>query len=129
MTKLALIRHGHTDWNRAGRIQGRTDIPLDEGARVELQGYKLPNAWADADLISSPLLRAQQTAEIISGRAPTLNDSLIEMNWGDWEGRIRAELAETLGDAFRENEARGLDFTPPNGESPRMVQELSLIHI
>jgi len=52
MTKLALIRHGHTPWNRAGRIQGRTNIALDDGAIVELSGYKLPNEWAKADLIS-----------------------------------------------------------------------------
>jgi probable phosphoglycerate mutase len=121
MTKLALIRHGHTGWNRAGRIQGRTDIPLDDGAREELQGYKLPKAWQDADLISSPLLRAQQTAEIISGRAPILYDNLIEMNWGDWEGLRGIDLKADPRSGFRDIEYWGWDYRPPNGESPQDV--------
>jgi probable phosphoglycerate mutase len=121
MTKLALIRHGHTDWNRAGRIQGRTDIPLDDSARAELQGYKLPKAWVDADLISSPLLRAQQTAKIISGRTPVLNDDLIEMDWGDWEGLRGIDLKADPNSGFRDIEFWGWDYHPPNGESPQDV--------
>ena len=42
MIRLALLRHGHTAWNRAGRIQGRSDIPLDAQAREDLSGYALP---------------------------------------------------------------------------------------
>ena len=53
MTKLAIIRHGHTHWNRAGRIQGRTDIPLDEGARSELAAQMLPGEWQTADVAPS----------------------------------------------------------------------------
>ena len=40
MTRLALLRHGHTAWNRAGRLQGRTDIPLDDAARTLLAGLR-----------------------------------------------------------------------------------------
>ena len=40
MTRLALLRHGHTDWNRAGRIQGRSDIALDDEARAELSALR-----------------------------------------------------------------------------------------
>lgn len=121
MTRLALIRHGHTDWNRTCRIQGRTDIPLDDDARAELRGFKLPKAWVDASLISSPLLRAQETAEIISDRTPTLNDALIEMDWGDWEGLRGIDLKADPTSGFRDIEHWGWHYRPPNGESPQDV--------
>jgi probable phosphoglycerate mutase len=121
MTKLALIRHGHTPWNRAGRIQGRTNIALDDGAIVELSGYKLPDEWAKADLISSPLMRAAQTATLIAGRKPDLERCLIEMNWGDWEGLRGIDLKADPNSGFRDIENWGWDYHPPNGESPQDV--------
>ncbi len=121
MTQLALIRHGHTPWNRAGRIQGRTDIDLDPDAITELAGYKLPAEWANANLVSSPLKRACQTAEIIADRAPILEDTLIEMNWGDWEGLRGVDLKADPASGFRDIEFWGWDYQPPNGESPQDV--------
>ena len=121
MTQLALIRHGHTPWNRAGRIQGRTDIDLDPDAVIELSGYKLPTEWENANLVSSPLKRASQTAEIIAGRAPVLEDTLIEMNWGDWEGLRGVDLKADPASGFRDIEYWGWDYQPPNGESPQDV--------
>ena len=67
MSRLALLRHGHTHWNRAGRIQGRSDIPLDDDARAELTGYELPAPWNKAALWSSPLQRASETARLVAG--------------------------------------------------------------
>ena len=121
MTQLALIRHGHTLWNRAGRIQGRTDIDLDPDAVTELAGYKLPAKWAKANLVSSPLRRACQTAELIADRAPALEDTLIEMNWGDWEGLRSIDLKADPTSGFRDIEFWGWDYQPPNGESPQDV--------
>jgi len=63
-----------------------------------------------------------RTARALVGRPVRADARLIEMDWGEWEGRTRAELTATLGTDFAENETRGLDFTPPAGESPRMVQ-------
>ncbi len=121
MTQLALIRHGHTPWNRAGRIQGRTDIDLDPDAVTELSGYKLPLAWVNAHLVSSPLKRASQTAQIIAGRTPVLEDTLIEMNWGDWEGLCGVDLKADPNSGFRDIEHWGWNYQPPNGESPQDV--------
>jgi probable phosphoglycerate mutase len=121
MTQLALIRHGHTPWNRAGRIQGRTDIDLDPDAVIELSGYKLPTGWENADLVSSPLKRASQTAEIIARRKPEHEDTLIEMNWGDWEGLRGVDLKADPASGFRDIEYWGWDYQPPNGESPQDV--------
>lgn len=121
MTLLALIRHGHTSWNRAGRIQGRTDIALDPDAINELQSYKLPQNWQTADLVSSPLLRAKNTAKIIADRSPKIVPHLIEMDWGDWEGLHGIDLKADKTSGFRDIEDWGWDYHPPNGESPQDV--------
>lgn len=121
MTRLALLRHGHTHWNRAGRIQGRSDIPLDDDARSELAGYRLPDPWATADIWSSPLLRASETARIVSGRAPKTSDALTEMNWGDWEGLRGVDLIADETSGYRHIEDWNWDFRPPHGESPAEV--------
>ena len=119
MTRLALLRHGHTAWNRAGRIQGRTDVPLDDAARAHLSGRRLPQDWAAADLVSSPLRRAVETGRIVAGRTPLAQDALIEMHWGDWEGAEGAVLRADPASGFRDIEDWGWAFCPPGGEGPR----------
>jgi len=121
MIRFAMLRHGHTDWNRAGRIQGRTDIALDEQARRDLKGFALPKAWQDADLYASPLSRARETAEIVSGRSPQTVDALIEMDWGDWEGLKGVDLKADPNSGFRDIEHWGWAYQPPHGESPSNV--------
>jgi probable phosphoglycerate mutase len=119
--RLALLRHGHTDWNRAGRIQGRSDIPLDAEARTELAGYALPAPWDTADLWSSPLQRAAETARLVSGRAPQTAPALTEMNWGSWEGLHGRDLKADPASGFRDIEHWGWHYQPPGGETPAQV--------
>lgn len=121
MMRLALLRHGHTAWNRAGRIQGRTDVPLDVDARAHLSALRLPAPWDCADLVASPLLRAVETAELVGGRAPHTVAALTEMNWGAWEGQHGEDLLAQQGSGYRHIEEWGWEFRPPNGESPREV--------
>lgn len=121
--RLALLRHGHTAWNRAGRIQGRTDIPLDEDARHELSGYRLPEPWDKADLWSSPLSRAVETAELVAGRTAQTTPLLTEMNWGDWEGQRGIDLRANANNEFRDIEDWGWDYAPPAGEPVRAVRD------
>ncbi|WP_171176883.1 histidine phosphatase family protein [Ruegeria sp. HKCCD8929] len=118
MSHLALLRHGHTEWNRAGRIQGRSDIPLDNEARADLAGYRLPSPWDGADLWSSPLARARETAALVAGREPQLAPELTEMNWGDWEGQRGVDLIADPQSGYRHIEDWSWEFRPPNGESP-----------
>lgn len=120
MTWLALIRHGPTEWNALGRMQGRADLPLSDEGRASLARYRLPADWQGWVLLSSPLIRAQETARLLSGRKPVTEAALIEQDWGAWEGRTLADIAES-GDEARTG--TGLDFRPVRGESPRMVQE------
>jgi len=122
MIRLALLRHGHTAWNRARRIQGRTDIPLDATAVAELGAQRLPPPWDAAALWSSPLSRAVETAELVARRAPRTEPALIEMNWGDWEGCVAQELRDNPAHDHRDIETWGWDYTPPNGESPAALR-------
>lgn len=123
MTRLALLRHGHTAWNRAGRIQGRTDIPLDAEARAHLADFRLPLDWESADLVSSPLSRAVETGQIVAGRVPVAQDALMEMNWGDWEGAHGVQLKADPTSTFRDIEAWGWNYCPPGGERPRDLRD------
>ena len=121
MTLLALLRHAETDWSAQKRLQGRTDIPLNSAARATLRDRRIPAVWGGLRPVSSPLLRCLQTAQCLQLSAVRPEPRITEMSWGDWEGRSLAELRATLGDDMRANEARGMDFQPPRGESPRMV--------
>jgi len=120
--KLALLRHGMTDWNLEKRVQGRIDQPLSATGRQQLQKLALRPEIAAYRWYCSPLLRATQTAELMGLTEIEIESALIEMSWGDWEGEILKPLRRRLGDEMRNNESRGLDFCPPGGESPRQVQ-------
>jgi len=122
MIPLLVIRHGPTDWNEAGLIQGRTDRALSESGRAQIRALRLPAAWQDAGCLSSPLRRAMETATLLD-LDPRAEPRLIEMAWGDWEGQNLRTLRKNLGAAMAENEAKGLDLRPPGGESPREVQQ------
>jgi len=121
MTRLALIRHGITEWNLQKRIQGRIDQPLSDDGRRQLQELVIPGEFQDYHWYCSPLKRARETAELLGLGSYHIEPALIEMNWGDWEGEVLKPLRRQLGDVMRDNEALGLDFRPPGGESPRDV--------
>lgn len=122
MIQLALLRHGHTSWNREGRLQGRSDICLDDSARTDLASRQLPVAWRQADIVASPLRRATETAALVTGRAPRIEMALIEMNWGAWEGQYGAALSADPDSGYRDIEHWGWDFCPPEGEPPSAVR-------
>jgi probable phosphoglycerate mutase len=75
--------------------------------------------------VASPLVRARETAAILSGRAIgeiEVDDRLAEMSWGQWEGAVLEDLRQRHGVAMADNEALGLHFRPPGGESPFELQ-------
>ena len=123
MVKLLVIRHGKTDWNLNKKIQGRTDIALSQLGREELAGRRVPDEFSGFDWVASPLKRTQETAELLGASDLKLEPALIEMSWGEWEGETLKVLHEKYGAEFRYNEARGLQMTPPGGESPADVVE------
>jgi broad specificity phosphatase PhoE len=118
-----VLRHAPTAWNRDKRLQGRTDVALDEDGIGIAARWRIDPAWAEYRILSSPLTRARMTAAILFPDAEIGIDSrLIEMDFGAWEGKRLADLrADISGDA-EQRESLGLDFKAPAGESPREVQ-------
>jgi probable phosphoglycerate mutase len=119
--RVCLIRHGSTAWNEAGRIQGRTDIPLSDTGRARARAWTLPDGFPGARCLCSPLDRARETAALLGFADAATDPRLAEMAWGRFEGRTLAELRAELGRDMLDLEAAGLDFRPPGGESPRLV--------
>lgn len=127
-TPLVLIRHGPTKWNLDRRIQGRADPSLAPQGRDTVAAWRLPPelaraGGADWNWLTSPLARARETAALLHAAPVSVEPALIEMDWGAWEGRRLVTLRAEGGAAMAEAEARGLDFQPPGGESPRQVQD------
>lgn len=118
MSKLLLIRHGLTAWNEAGRIQGHRDIGLSSRGRAELAARRIPPEYRHFLWYASPLARAVESARLLGARDLKTDARLVELNWGAWQGWTREALRERHAEAFAENEARGLGFRPPGGESP-----------
>jgi len=97
MTRFFLVRHGETEWNRERRIQGVSDIPLNDTGRAQAAALGDILVGHNFDLIvSSPLSRADETARIIAQRlgmpAPITVADLIERNYGEAEGSSGADL-------------------------------------
>lgn len=122
MPLLYMIRHGVTAWNKEGRIQGHSDIGLSDEARAAIPDWSLPGDAQAAQWLTSPLVRARDTAALLGHPDARVDERLREMHWGDWEGQRLADLRRDLGDEMTRNEDQGLDLRPPGGESPREVQ-------
>lgn len=120
---IAFVRHGPTAWSVEKRLQGRRDIALSEFGRAQVESWTLPLPFRNWPRLSSPLTRCQQTAMLLKPQLPVqVEPQLIECDFGEFEGRTLADIRAELGRTMVDNEARGLDFQPPGGESPRQLQ-------
>ena len=122
--RIYIVRHGETEANKQGYVQGWTDVPLNENGRIlaELTGRGMKDIRFD-HCFSSPLIRAKETAEIIlreSGNSVSVSfdDRIKEMNFGSFEGiSVRDEqVAHFLKDPV-------VDFKIPGGESIQEVMK------
>ena len=121
MSLFAVIRHAPTSWSEAGRIQGRSDPPLSVRGMAVVRLWRVPPELAGFSWAASPLARALETARLLGVAELAIDTALVEMSWGEWEGRRLAELRAQFGAAMAAREAAGLDFRAPSGESPREV--------
>lgn len=119
MTRLLMLRHAATAWTAAGRLQGHADPPLSAAGRAEAASWRLPDTFARAPILASPLRRARETAAHLGNAA--VEPRLVEMDWGAWEGARLADLRSTDPTGMAAHEALGLDLQPPGGERPRDV--------
>ena len=112
MTEIIIIRHGETEWNKTGRFQGQSDVPLSpEGhAQAALLGQHLDVGHADA-FYASDLIRTMETAAPLAARLGLTvvpDPALRELHFGAWEGRFFSEIdtedPETLKHFYRDPE-------------------------
>ena len=118
-----MLRHGPTAWTTERRLQGRTDMPLSPEGKATVLGWRLPAETAGFAWVASPLARARETAALLGHGDAPVDARLVEMSFGDWEGRRLADLRDEFGPAMDALESRGLDFRAPGGESPRELQQ------
>ncbi len=110
---LLLVRHGRTELNAAGLLQGRVDPPLDHAGRAQAAALAaLPVVGRASRAICSPLLRARETADAL-GVPVTVDGRWTELDYGTWEGRPFAEVP--AGEWARWRADPG--WSPPGGES------------
>lgn len=122
-----LVRHGETEWNAQNRFCGRSDVPLSDTGRQQARrlGERLKAVPLEA-LYSSPLKRALETARLISeltGLEPEVDERLIEINYGQWEGKTLEEMQEDDPTLFRAWSADPGQVAPPGGETGVAAQQ------
>ncbi|MGB7711414.1 MAG: histidine phosphatase family protein [Microcoleus sp.] len=129
--RLLLVRHGETDWNRAGKFQGQIDVPLNDNGREQsrkaaefLKNIKLDFA------ISSSMLRPKETAEIIlkyhSGLQLELRHELREISHGLWEGKFESEIESSYPGLLEEWKTTPETVQMPEGENLQQVWQRAI---
>ena len=131
---IVFLRHGETDWNVEGRLQGQRDIPLNDNGRGQAKrnGKAVLAAIPDIagyDFVASPLERSRETMEIarlamgLDPSAYHLDDRLREITFGEWEGFTTEELRQQDPAQVAARERDKWGFLPPGGESYRLLSE------
>jgi len=121
--KIALVRHGQTDWNREEVFRGRVDIALNDVGIRQAEAVALRFKGMELEAIySSPLKRALQTAKIIASlhnMKVEVDQNLSDMHFGDWQGLSLKEVKEKEGyaDLYKIWYDTPHLFKPPGGES------------
>ena len=137
MPTIYYIRHGETEWNAEGRLQGTQDVPLNELGRKQAAsaGAILADLFARdgrseqaLEFVASPLGRARSTMELVRGtlRLPpedyAIDDRLREIGYGHWEGSTLAQMQALDPEFFARRQAEKWTVSPPGGESYVAVQ-------
>jgi broad specificity phosphatase PhoE len=132
--RLILVRHGETDWNREGRLQGGQDIPLnalgrEQAAEAAGRLRELVPDFSGLDFIGSPMLRARETMDILRRELELpageyrIDDRLRELTFGSWEGYTWRDVRKAEREQAQLRERDKWSFVPPGGESYLMLAE------
>jgi broad specificity phosphatase PhoE len=137
MPTIYYIRHGETEWNADGRLQGNQDVPLNDLGRRQaadaggiLAGLFARDGRNERSLpfVASPLGRARSTMELVRGalKLPpqdyAIDDRLREIGYGDWEGSTLSQMQAANPDVFAARQAEKWTVPPPGGETYASVQ-------
>jgi broad specificity phosphatase PhoE len=137
MPTIYYIRHGETEWNADGRLQGGQDIPLNDLGRSQaaqaggiLAGLFARDGGTEQSLafVASPLGRARSTMELVRGvlRLPphdyAIDDRLREIGYGHWEGSTLSQMQASDPDIFAARQVEKWTVAPPGGETYASVQ-------
>jgi len=127
-SRIFLIRHGETNWNKEGRFQGQIDIPLnDNGKDQARKAFEYLRNVSFNKAFSSSMNRPYETAQIILQNKKELKiekiDSLVEISHGLWEGKLEAEIREKWPDLLRNWHDKPEEVVMPEGESIKDVSE------
>jgi len=106
VTRILLVRHGETEWNRVERFRGRADVPLNERgiAQAEATGRRIASQWKPTAVYASPLSRAARTAEVIArhfGLSVQAHAGFINIHYGEWQGLSPDEVRERWPEMLR----------------------------
>ncbi len=125
---LYIVRHGETDWNAERRYQGQADIPMNGKGRAQAKRNgealrALLPGLAEVDFVSSPLVRARETMEILrtalglSARDYRIDERLKELNYGHWEGTLQKDLPTLDPEGLELRAKNPYRWRPTGGES------------
>ncbi len=131
VSEIILARHGETEWNRAEVFRGRTDIDLNETGRkeAELLAQYLGSLKVEA-IYASPLRRALQTAEVVSGQhrlKVNIAPGLIDFDYGQWQGLANQEVQDKYKELYAEWLNHPERVKMPGGESLDDVRERAVV--
>ena len=130
-SRIFLIRHGETNWNKEGRFQGQIDIPLNENGKNQARKtFEYLRNISFNKAFSSSMHRPYETAQIILQNSKDLKieriDSLVEISHGLWEGKLEAEIREQWPVLLKNWHDKPEEVIMPEGESIKDVSERSI---
>lgn len=131
MTRIILVRHGQTEWNRVERFRGRIDVPLNEAGlqQAGAAGRRICSEWQPTAIYTSPLARAHRTAEAIAGPLGLpvqVAPGLVDIDYGEWHGLTPAEVQQRWPEALAAWYHMPQKARIPGGETLEMVRVRSM---
>lgn len=130
MKRLILVRHGETEWSRSGRHTGRTDVPLTTAGEDQALAVGAELSKLDVHPVrslTSPLQRAVVTADLAGFPEAELDRRLVEVDYGDYEGRTSAEIREERPgwDLFRDGCPAGESIAAAGARADAVLADLA----
>ena len=126
-TRIVLIRHGQTTWNRESRFRGQSDVPLNDFGKqqAEATARYVASRWPAVAVYASPLSRTMETAEAIAqaqGLTVQPFEGLRDIDFGEWQGRLATEVARLYPDLYQAWMETPHTVQFPKGESLDIVR-------